>query len=157
MSEAVMLGKPAIAVTDWLVPDETPSRLPVADPEYTVQTPKAGLAACVQEVLDHYEEYHKKAAAYTETHFTNLGKCIPMMMDILDAAVEGRESPYPPLKPQKRRRVPVKKLTTHLWFTAVREILFNYCVRIPPVRGLYRAYTRIRYGKDAPEIGGIEG
>ena len=157
MSEAVMLGKPAIAVTDWLIPDVTPSRLPVADPEYTIQTPKAGLAACVREVLDHYDEYHRKAAAYTDTHFTNLGNCIPMMMDILDAAVEGRESPHPALAPQKRQRVPLKQLAAHFSFVATREILFNYCERIPPVKALYRVYTRIRYGKDAPGIGGIEG
>ena len=157
MGEAVMMGKPAISVTDWMIPDTDPPRLPDSDPEYTIRTTKAQLTECVKEVLENYEPYRQRAAQYTETHFTNIGKCIPMMMDILDAAVEGRESPWPALAPKEKERVPIRQLGTHWYYMGVRTILYNYCVRNRVIRAVYKAYTRIRYGKDAKEIRRIEG
>ena len=149
MGEAVMMGKPAISVSDWLIPDTTPSRLPEADPEFTIQTKKAQLGECVQDVLDHYEQYAEAAARYAKDHFANIGKCIPMMLDVLDAVLEGRDSPYPALAPKPRQRVPLKQWIQHISITSSRALLNNYCVRNPLCRGIYRGYRRIRYGRDA--------
>lgn len=152
MSEAVMMGRPAISVMDWMIPDTTPSRLPVSDPEYVIQTKKADLTACVEEVLSNYDRYHQAAQKYADDHFSNIGKCIPMMMDVLDAAVEGRESPHAALQPQPRKRVPFRQWLQHTAIITSREIFFNYCVRNRFVRGLYGVYHRIRYGRKAQPI-----
>ena len=40
MCECVMMGKPAISVCNWLIPDVTPSRYPADDYDYVVKTKK---------------------------------------------------------------------------------------------------------------------
>ena len=126
MCECVMMGKPAVSVSNWLIPDVTPSRYPADDYDYVVKTKKEDLTACVKGILDNYRTYADQAQQYSDEHFANLGVCIPMMLDILDAAVAGTESPYPALKPEKRCPVPPKKLAFHLTETAKREIYYNY-------------------------------
>ncbi len=129
MCESVMMGKPAVSVCNWLIPDTIPSRYPSDDYEYVIRTKKEELTKCVADILINYEQYAKKAKLYSDEHFANIGKCIPMMMDIVDAVVEQRESPYPPLKAAKRVLVPSRKMIFHLKTRVMREINGNYRIR----------------------------
>ena len=137
MCECVMMGKPAISVCNWLIPDVTPSRYPADDYDYVVKTRKENLTECVQEVLDNYAKYAGEARAYSDEHFSNLGKCIPIMMDILDAAIEGKQCQYEPLKPKKYEKVPAKQLRFHKKETFKRELYYNYREHSKVVRILW--------------------
>ena len=121
-----MMGKPAVSVCDWLIPDVTPSRYPSDDYEYVIKTKKADLTKCVQDILHDYEIHSMKAQKYSDTHFANLGHCIPIMMDIIDSYVKGGKLTYHALQPQKRERVPLKKLKFHIIETTKREVYYNY-------------------------------
>lgn len=144
MSEAVMLGKPAVSVNNWMIPDVTPSRYPANDYDYVIKTNKEQLTECVDQVISNYEKYQKEAQLYSETHFANIGECIPMMLDILDAAIENKQSPYSPLKPKKREIVPFKQFLIHEVIAFKREMLNNQCVRIPIFRSAYKFYSKLR-------------
>lgn len=126
MCESVMMGKPAISVCNWLIPDTIPSRYPADDYEYVIKTKKENLTDCVRNILENYDEYAAKAQKYSNEHFTNLGKCIPMMLDILDAYVNETECPVQALIPLKREKVPKNKLIFHVVEGIKREVYMNY-------------------------------
>ena len=144
MCECVMMGKPAISVCNWLIPDVTPSRLPADDYDYVIKTKKEELTKCVSDVLTDYETYADEAQIYSNSHFANIGHCIPMMIDILDAIVSGKESPYQALKPTPRKRVPIKKLGFHLTETTKREVYYNYREHSKVVRALWDSSREIK-------------
>ena len=144
MCECVMMGKPAISVCNWLIPDVTPSRYPADDYEYVVKTTKEELTQCVSEVLNNYDKYAGEAKAYSDKHFANIGRCISMMLDILDAAVEGRESPYPALVPLNNEKVPRDKLRFHMIEKIKREVYYNYRERSEVVETLWNLARGIK-------------
>lgn len=147
MCECVMMGKPAISVCNWLIPDVKPSRYPSDDYDYVVKTTKEELTECVQNVLDNYEEYSQEAQKYSDTHFANLGHCIPTMMDILDSYIQGGNSANQALKPQKREHVPFKKMKFHIIETTKREVYYNYREHSKIIRGMWDTIRRIKKGK----------
>lgn len=91
MSEAVMFGKPSIAVTDWLIPDVTPNRLPCVPLDYVIKCPKADLRKQVTLLL-HSAEYRNEILKKGDQVFSNIGNCCK---DILDA-IEYYTSEQPP-------------------------------------------------------------
>lgn len=143
MSESVMMGKPAISVSNWLIPDTTPSRFPENDYDYVIKTTKEQLCECVRSVIENYNYYANAAKAYSDNHFSNIGSCIPMMLDILDAVIDGRKSPYPALQPDNHVRLSVKQFCNHLQIVTKREIVNNYCVRNPRIKRLYTIYKKL--------------
>jgi len=147
MCEAVMLGKPAISVCNWLIPDTTPSRYPADDYDYAIKTKKEELTQCVDKVLKEYHKYQKDAQAYSDKHFSNIGKCVPIMMDILDAAVEGRIPKPAALEPRKHEKMPIKRWLQYRYIKFRRDMSYNYCVRVPFWRGLRNTYRKVK-GKE---------
>ncbi|MBQ8994433.1 MAG: CDP-glycerol glycerophosphotransferase family protein [Oscillospiraceae bacterium] len=144
MSECVMMGKPAISVNNWLIPDVTPSRYPANDYEYVIKTDKEQLTECVSNIVDNYEQYRKEAQHYSDTHFSNIGKCIPMMLDIVDATIDAKDSPYPALIPNRRKRLSLGEYRAHKTITIKKELANNYCVRIPIIRETFALYLKLR-------------
>lgn len=144
MSESVMLGKPAISVNNWMIPDVTPSRFPANDYDYVIKTDKENLTDCVAEVIANYDKYHKLAQDYSDAHFSNIGKCIPMMMDIVDAVVADKSSPYMALTPNKHHSLDIKHFLMHRTIITKREIISNQCERSPLMRNMYKMYSKLR-------------
>lgn len=144
MSEAVMLGKPAISVNNWMIPDVTPSRFPANNYDYVIKTDKEKLTECVAGVIANYDKYQKEAREYSDAHFSNIGNCIPMMMDILDATLEGKTCPYKPLTRNKSQRLNMKQFMSHKTITVKRELINNQCVRNPLMRNMYKMYSKLR-------------
>ena len=126
MCECVMMGKPAISVCDWLIPDVTPSRFPADDYDFTIKTTKEDLTECVENVLDKYDKYSDEAVLYSKEHFSNIGNCIPMMMDIVDSYVNGSECPYLSLIANNKEKVPLKKLLFFYKERIIRTLYYNY-------------------------------
>ena len=138
MCECVMMGKPAVSVSNWLIPDTTPSRYPADDYDYVIKTKKEDLTSCIKEILDNYSKYRAEAQAYSDKHFANIGSCIDMMLDILDAAIEGNESPYPAIEPKQDAKVPKDKLKLYKKEKFKREIYYNYRERYRFVAFLWK-------------------
>ena len=144
MSESVMLGKPAVSVNNWMIPDVTPSRFPANDYDYVIKTNKEDLTECVRKVLKEYDQYQKEAQNYSDTHFSNIGTCIPMMLDILDAAIEDRPSPYPALTAKAKESLGIRQYLNHKLITTKRELVNNQCVRNPLIKRMYSVYKSIK-------------
>ena len=142
MCESVMMGKPAVSVTDWLIPDVTPSRYPSDDYDFAIKTKKNDLKECVKSVLDNYNKYQDEAQQYSDEHFSNIGNCIPMMLDILDSHINNKECPVAELKP-KRKKLNLLKTLMHLQIVVLREIRWNYCVRIPLFKPILIVYKKL--------------
>ena len=144
MCECVMMGKPAISVCNWLIPDVTPSRYPADDYDYVVKTKKEELTECVNKVLGDYKRYAKEAQTYSDTHFSNLGHCIPMMLDILDATIERGNCPYQKLPRKDKEKVSYGFLLRHHIGMAKQTIYYNYRERSKLVAMLWTAGKRIK-------------
>ena len=137
MCECVMMGKPAISVCNWLIPDVTPSRYPADDYDYVVKTKKENLSECVQKILKEYSNYAYEAQKYSDEHFSNIGNCIPMMMDVLDSVTSGSQCQYEPLIAKPNERVPSKKLRFHRIEAFKRELYYNYREHSKVIRVLW--------------------
>lgn len=144
MCECVMMGKPAISVCNWLIPDVSPSRYPADNYEYVIKTKKEELTRCVSETLNNYKKYAAEAQAYSDEHFANIGHCVPIMMDILDAVVEGKECHYSPLIPHDREKVPIRKLLFHKKETLKREVYNNYRERSKMINAMWESARTIK-------------
>ncbi len=58
MSEAVMFGKPSVAVTDWLIPDTVPSRFASVPMNYVLKCKKVELREYVTNLAAHSTNYN---------------------------------------------------------------------------------------------------
>ena len=83
MTDAILLNKPSIAVTDWLIPDETPCRPACVPIDYVIKCPKATLRETVEAVMSNTisaEEYVKKG----RDTFSNIGNSCSEIMDAIE-------------------------------------------------------------------------
>ena len=144
MCECVMMGKPAVSVCNWLIPDVTPSRFPADNYDFVVKTSKEQLTECVGEVLNHYANYAGEAKKYSDEHFANLGHCIPIMLDILDEVLKGEKCEAFRLRPRKRERVPASKMKYHIVETFKREVYYNYRERSKVVRIAWNFVRKVK-------------
>lgn len=83
MTDAILLNKPSIAVTDWLIPDETPCRPACVPIDYVIKCSKATLRETVEAVMSNTisaEEYVKKG----RDTFSNIGNSCSEIMDAIE-------------------------------------------------------------------------
>lgn len=91
MAEAILLNKPSVAVTDWLIPDQTPSRPASVPMDYVIKCKKAELRKTVEAVISHeipYEDYVKQGWRT----FSNVGNSCKDIMDAIDYFTQGTVS-----------------------------------------------------------------
>lgn len=81
MAEALMFNVPSIAVTDWLIPDTTPSRYASVPMDYVIKCTKAELKESVCKYLSSPETY-SRILNNGKMQFSNAENCCS---DILDA------------------------------------------------------------------------
>lgn len=109
MCEAVMLGIPAVSVSNWLIPDQNPKRFPETDYDFVLKTSKENLKSCIENILDNYDTYQKEAIDYSAKNFKNTGKTAIMIMDIIDEFRETGKSSFPTLSPLNKERLPFSR------------------------------------------------
>lgn len=81
MYEALMFGKPSLAVTDWLVPDITPSRLAVVPVDSVYKCTRDTLQETAEKIT---QNIHKLPSKFKgETLFANAGNCCAQIMDAI--------------------------------------------------------------------------
>jgi hypothetical protein len=144
MSECVMMGKPAISVCDWLIPDTKPSRLPENNYDYIIRTTKMELSSCVKEVLDNYNKYKGEAERYSEKTFSNIGGCISKMLDILDKCLNEQCEEAEPLKPMKRVSLSPDVFIKHVAILGKRNLVENYSKHSFILNKIYLLYKKNR-------------
>ena len=89
--EAMLMGKPSVAVMDWVVPDIDPPRLPEAPFDFVLKTTKKDLSSFVQNILTNYDNFTTKIDEYKNTNFTNVGHAAKDIMDIIDSYIDGTD------------------------------------------------------------------
>ena len=145
MCEAVMMGVPAVSVSDWLIPDVQPSRFPRSDYPFVFMTRKNQLTDFIRELLDDYRQTAEKVDGFRLEMFGESGGCASMIMDIVDDCAAGREIRYPMLAPAQKCRVPSGKLYYHLVEGAKRELYSNYCQRSKVLNTAYRILRNLKH------------
>jgi len=73
MCEAVLMGKPAIAVEDWLIPDSIPYRTACKGHTFTIKSTKTSLKNTTLDVIQRYDFYKSQAIAFRDNNFSNFG------------------------------------------------------------------------------------
>lgn len=149
MCEAVMMGVPAVSVSDWLIPDVTPSRFPKCDYDFVFECKKAELTDQIRKMTESYGEYQAQAKAFSEKNFSNIGRVSTMVMDIIDDCVEGKPIRHSVLQPKEDRKIPLKQNLKRKIMLWKNEVAFNYAVQYPAVGTLFNFYRRLKHGKNA--------
>lgn len=144
MCEAIMMGIPAISVSNWLIPDVTPSRYPQCDYDFVVMTTKEELTDCVSDMLENYDAHKKIAEDYSAKTFSNIGKSSQMIMDIIDDCVEGKAVRYEALTPAPLKSIPLSKRMKHMWIQFRTELYGNYRVRFKFIGAVYEFLKRLK-------------
>lgn len=81
MTEALLFGKPSIAVMDWTIPREGNRRSEVSV-DYVYKCNKAQLGECVKELVDRIKAGEKTDRA--DEVFSNVGKSVSDIMDLIE-------------------------------------------------------------------------
>lgn len=144
MSEAGMMGVPAISVSNWLIPDVTPSRYPECNYDFVIMTKKEQLKDCVAGILEDYDTYKQRTEEYARNNFSNVGNSCKMILDIIDDAVNGKEIRYPALERKKKKMPKFGKLVYFYLKSIKREVHDNYCERSPIMMKIWRAGRYIK-------------
>ncbi len=81
MTEALLFGKPSIAVTDWTIPREG-NRYAKVSVEYVYKCNKMQLGECVEKLIDRIKAGEKVDRA--DEVFSNVGKSVSDIMDLIE-------------------------------------------------------------------------
>lgn len=144
LAEAVMMGIPSVSVSDWLIPDTVPSRLPNCNYDFVVKTTKAELSNCVNDILDNYDKYKGEAEGSRERTFCNIGKSASMIMDILEDYLNKKESRYPKLTRNHKKMVSFKKFIKYAGINLNRAVMYNYGVRHKSVMVMWDILRKVK-------------
>ncbi len=83
MGEALMFNIPSVAVTDWLIPDTTPSRYASVPMDYVIRCTKSELQNCVKSFLSSPKDYHSILDS-GKLLFSNAEHCCSDIMDAIE-------------------------------------------------------------------------
>lgn len=90
MVEALLLGIPVVAVTDWLIPDRNPPRPAMIPFDFPVKTARAELRRTVEDLLADLDHARIDTARLRDEQFACLGESAARIMDVIEAGWEGR-------------------------------------------------------------------
>lgn len=144
MAEAIMMGIPAVSVSNWLIPDVKPSRFPKCDYDFVVKTNKEDLKETIAKMVENYEYYKADALKSSKENFSNVGTSSKMIMDILDDCLSHQPIRYEALQASPNQKVPFKRNTKRRIENIKREIYRNYCVRYKFLAKLWSLFVTIR-------------
>jgi hypothetical protein len=90
MVEALLLGIPVVAVTDWLIPDRNPPRPAMVPFDFPVRTTRAELQRTVTDLLANLDQTRIDTVRLRDEQFTCLGESASRIMDVIEAGWEGQ-------------------------------------------------------------------
>ncbi len=144
MFEAAMMQIPSVSVSDWTIPDVTPSRFADCKFEFAVHVRKENLTSCVEKIFCNYDRYQKKISDYARHYFFHIGNSASRIMDVIDDCVNGDSVRYQPLKPKNLKWPGLMRLLGHCSVSVRREIYHNYRVKHRAVRILWDVFRKTR-------------
>lgn len=147
MCEATMMGIPAVSVSNWLIPDQIPSRYPKCDYDFVIKTTKEKLSYCVLNIIDNYENYKEKIKIFSETNFSNIGNTSKIIMNIIDDYVKDRKIIYKKINPKIHKKMNIKSFLIHNIKNIKRELIDNYSHNSLLVKKMYNIYRKIKKRK----------
>ncbi|MBO4859273.1 MAG: hypothetical protein J5527_12255 [Treponema sp.] len=138
LSEAMLMERNSIAVTDWLVPDVNPPRKPECNYDFVIKTAKKDLRETIIKVLEN-KEYKENIQKYRRLNFPNVGHGAQVVMDVLDSLIDGSSNSIPRIEELQLQPTPKeylrsinsrKKLLKHIEFkkTVVDKNKFLLCI-----------------------------
>jgi hypothetical protein len=146
LCEATILGKVAVSVVDWLIPDVLPSRLTCSTHPFTVKTNKTNLAYTVNKIFNNYEKYEKISEDYCKDNFSNIGQSSIIIMDIIDAVIDDMEIPHKKIDSHKKIKKISKKEIEKRKIREIKDyILEKYFYRYPFLKRLHEFYIQMKY------------
>lgn len=145
MSEAAMIGIPAVSVSNWLIPDVTPGRFPECNYDFVEMTTKEKLRDKIKSMIENYEFYKKKTEEYAQRNFSNVGCSSKMIIDIIDDVVAGKEIRYGKIAENKNQKISLKKKLGFWKICIKREIHDNYCERYKCLMCIWNVLKRIKH------------
>ena len=144
MCEAVMMGIPAVSVSDWLIPDVVPSRYPQCDYDFVTKTKKADLTKTINGIIDNYDDVKSRTLEYKNANFSNIGTSSKMIIDIIDDCIDGKKIRYTPLTPKVKQKLKLKKYLKFKTFQIARQFYANYCKRSKFLMRLWKCGSKIK-------------
>lgn len=82
MTEALLFGKPSIAVTDWLIPDQVPARYSATPFDYVYKCKKLELRETIAQIMDRIQKGEEEKR--TGEVFSNIGNSSSDIMDLIE-------------------------------------------------------------------------
>lgn len=143
MCEATMMGIPAVSVSNWLIPDQIPSRYPKCDYDFVIKTTKEELSNCISIIINNYDKYKKETEEFSKKNFSNIGNTSKIIMDIIDDYTNNQKIRYKKLK-NSRKKYPLIRYIKHKINCIKKEIIFNYVERNILIKKMYNIYKEIR-------------
>lgn len=144
MCEAIMMGIPAVSVSNWLIPDQIPSRFPKCDYTFAVKTKKEDLKNCISKIINNYDNYKKEAEEFSKNNFSNIGNASKKIMDIVDDCINKKKIRYINIKPSKKTKLSIITYIKHNILCIKKEIINNYAVRKPFIKSIYRLFLSVK-------------
>lgn len=144
MCEAAMMKVPAISVSDWLIPDVTPSRFPKCDYNFVTKTLKSDLTKCVSEMLNNYSDHKEQISKFCDETFLNIGTTSHKIMDILEEAIDGRQFSIVPLTAKRPENVKFSIELFRIKHLFYKELRNNYIKRYKLVSLAYRILRKVK-------------
>lgn len=142
MCEAAMMGIPAVSVSNWLIPDTKPSRLPSCDYDFVIMTTKEELHNCIYNIISNYDNFHQRSIKFRDNTFSNVGNTSSMIMDIIDDCVSNTPIRYNALIPHKEEHIPFNKNIKRHLYLITREVSGNYAIRYRIVRWIWNCILK---------------
>lgn len=144
MCEAAMMKIPAVSVSDWLIPDVTPSRYPRDDYDFVTKTKKDNLTNCIADILDNYMKYKKSVESYADNMFSNIGNCATLIMDIIDEAIDNRPFTLTPLAARNKEPEGLSSYLRRSKNNIINQINYNLRVRFKTVDRVWLFAKKIK-------------
>lgn len=147
--EAMLMEKPVVAVTDWLVPDGfpvAPPRKPDFPYDFALKVTSDKLEEAISKVLFD-KDYLEKIISYKKENFAGLGTGSAAIMDVIDELCFGavrKQQPIPVLPKKEAPEEFTKRVAKR------RRVLFKHSLKLrfadhSKVMGaLYRLYRKLK-------------
>jgi len=107
--EGLLLDIPAVAVTDWRIPDCSPPRLPSIPFDFVIKTKKEDLQETIKSILDDIEQYKNQLSLKKDDYFSYLGDSAVHIMNVIDRSVADQTHDIKAIPATKSlKKVPLK-------------------------------------------------
>ncbi len=145
MCEALMMGVPAVSVSNWLIPDVTPSRYPMCDYDFVTLTKKELLTDCIDDIINNYSKYKNQASDFASKTFSNIGITSEMIMDVVDDIISNHLPRIAPLLPNPRNKMSFMRYFKWAKNEFLRELVLNYVVRYKILNMIFNTIHKLHH------------